>query len=214
MAYSDTSDYSWFTNNDYSTIWTVGFCFTFICDRTPDQVEELLHSSLGAPRERGGDRMQLFVAQVYPTTGGSFIAERGGFAGAMHKVVSELSRSTKLATVMRGFHSQTTFVYAVDGEVVTAFDVFLPGYRRGASPDALNDELTVAGLLPAYEYVWNEDDEADDDRGLRGEVIRALSVATAVTGIRFGEEHLEDSSHAVSLAHLYTSESDAAQRLA
>jgi hypothetical protein len=218
MTKEDGGDYSWFAGDDYSALWTVGLCLTFVSGRTPDQIKETLYSSLGAPTARVDNVMQLFTVQIYDTAGGSIMMERGGYAGVMHKVVSELSRGTKLITVLRGFQGDPRFVYAVNGEVVTAFDIHEPDLRTGTSPDILLDELTAAGLLPVNEEnAWGndeDDDEEDYDRDWSGEVMRALSVAVAVTGIRFGEEHLEESPHAISLAHLYTLESDVPKRLA
>jgi Family of unknown function (DUF6461) len=211
MPTPNPADHAWLTGDDFPH-WTTGFCVTLLPNKSPDGVEDILRTFLGATPAL--DTTQPYIAHIHAAGSGSIMFENGGFGGMMLEVIRRLSQGAKAVVVLRDFLGNAAFAYAMDGEIITAFDIYFPGDRRGRSPDALNDQLSAVGLLPAYEYVFDEDVEEEDEpeRDLNAEVIRALAVATAVTGVRFDQSHLNAAPHAVSLAHLY--ESDIARRFA
>ncbi|MBB5773524.1 DUF6461 domain-containing protein [Nonomuraea jabiensis] len=211
MPTPNPADHAWLTGDDFSH-WTTGFCVTLLPNKSPDWVEDILRTFLGAVPVL--DTTQPYIAHIHAAGSGSIMFENGGFGGMMLEVIRRLSQDTKAVVVLRDFLGNAAFAYAMDGEIITRFDIYFPGDRLGRSPDALNDQLSAVGLLPAYEYVFDEDVDEEDvpERDLNAEVIRALAVATAVTGVRFDKSHLNAAPHAVSLAPLYGS--DLARRFA
>ena len=71
--------------------------------------------------------------------GGVLVAENNGWSGADEAVAARVSRGGRLASYYRSVNADMTFVHAVDGTVVAAFDPLLDDV-----PDTIAD--AAAGL--------------------------------------------------------------------
>ncbi|MBB5775013.1 DUF6461 domain-containing protein [Nonomuraea jabiensis] len=169
--------------------WTTGLCVTLLPNKSPDWVEDILRTFLGAVPAL--DTTQPYIAHIHAAGSGSIMFENGGFGGMMLEVIRRLSQGTKAVVVLRDFLGNAAFAYAMDGEIITAFDIYFPGDRRGRSPDALDDQLSAVGLLPAYEYVFDEDvEEEDEPERVTGRAAWILRVTmSGGPGVPFGADH-------------------------
>jgi hypothetical protein len=69
------------------------------------------------------------------------IFEDNGIQGIRHEVLQAASQGTEMVSVFWNVNARQEFIYAVGGELVTAFELMSPGSRRGADPDRLLDYM-------------------------------------------------------------------------
>ncbi|RJL22801.1 DUF6461 domain-containing protein [Bailinhaonella thermotolerans] len=119
------------------------------------------------------------TAEVVAADGGSAVFDWS--FEEEEKVAAALTPGTVAALVHTNVNLDEDFTYAADGCLITTFAPGFPGDRSGERPDALNAELREVGLLPVVE------DEYDEE-GL----LKALSLAERVTGVRLTLAHLAD----------------------
>ncbi|MCK2214780.1 DUF6461 domain-containing protein [Actinomadura sp. ATCC 31491] len=120
----------------------------------------------------------------------SVAVEPGGFQAVLAEPLTGLSRGCEVVTVGRHDYAEDSFVYAVDGEVVTRFAPHLPGTRWGSDPDRINELMRETGLPPekldkeAWEATW-------DDR-FTNRISRAFLLAAKITGVVFTPSVLDE----------------------
>lgn len=112
-----------------------------------------------------------FGVAAYGTGTGTVLIECG-WGGIVYHQAGALSEGTVAASVF-ATTDDDGFVYCVDGELVTTFDLFSYGDRRGSDPDRLQAEVEALGMdvdgeLPEFPH---------------DSVSRALVLAERVTGV-------------------------------
>jgi hypothetical protein len=188
----DLSRYEWVDDHD-------AMCVAVIRGRTPDEVIEAYGGEVGdaapATLDRAwdlgqhGDRV-LFVGPV----GDQVLAvEDNGWQGSRPEVLRELSGDQAAAlSVFWNVNADSQVALAVDGKLVTHFEVLSPEQRWGSDPDRLLPQLRAAGFRTD-----GDGDEVDDDG-----TARALSVMAALTGVAVTREVLAGPFRAVLLTPL------------
>ncbi|MFI6514637.1 DUF6461 domain-containing protein [Spirillospora sp. NPDC050679] len=111
------------------------------------------------------------------------VIEPNGFNGTFASCLPALSQGTEAVSVLRHDYAEDTFDYAVDGTVVTGFELLAPEYRYGNDPDLLLEHMRAAGL-PTEEG----EDEAGHDISPS---TRGLYVAGQITGVMLHPEALD-----------------------
>lgn len=192
MRRATTQDYLWW-EEFRSSLDVSGFCFTLVAGLHPIEVLERLAVEPGEHLPAQG------CIEVGPADGGSVIIEPAGYMGIMRDAVRPLSSATVLASVHNNIDQHATFIYAVNGKVITGLDPMFPDEPRwGAEPDRLLPHLEDLGLADEFE----EDDEwqACDGRYIEA----ALALAERCTGIRLTPDHVRGPlPYAASVTHLY-----------
>ncbi|MEU4508168.1 DUF6461 domain-containing protein [Nonomuraea wenchangensis] len=196
MTRATALDYLWW-EEFRGGLGVSGFCFTLVAGLKPAEVLERLAVEPDEPLQAVG------YIEVGPAEGGSVIVEPAGYTGIMRDAVVPLSAATALATVHNNVLQHATFIYAVDGKVITGLDPMFPAAPRwGAEPDRLLPHLEDLGLVDEFDE-FDEDDEEWPALGGR-HVETALALAERCTGIRLLPEHVRGPlPHAASVAHLY-----------
>ena len=98
------------------------------------------------------------------------VVEVNGWQGARPEVLRRISAGGRGVSAYWNVNLTTRFSYAVDGRVLTAFEVMSPGRRHGADPDCLEE---VRAGLPWEDGEW---------------VPLMLALASRVTGLRIEPE--------------------------
>ncbi|MFC5835951.1 DUF6461 domain-containing protein [Nonomuraea insulae] len=116
--------------------------------------------------------------------------EPGGFQAVLAERLTGLSRGCEVVAVGRHDYAEDSFVYAVDGEVVTSFTPHLPGARWGSDPDRINELMRETGLPPEKldEEAW----EATWDDMYTNRISRAFLLAAKITGVVFTPSVLDE----------------------
>ncbi|GII05250.1 DUF6461 domain-containing protein [Planobispora takensis] len=157
------ADVDWLAHGDALLgVW----CLTFV--RGLDEVEALQRVGIEEGSVRPLTHGELMDEWQFPPTPNKVLAGRlGGWtvlievcAWAALDAFQALSAGTEAVSVRRHDHATDSFAYAVDGELATAFDPLLPGWRWGSDPDRLMDPMREVGFDPAYEPSL-EDDEGE-----------------------------------------------------
>jgi hypothetical protein len=100
----------------------------------PDDIEDL-------EDEHPGELLQLV-----PMDGWVIALEPDGFQGAREEVLASLSRDGRALSVHWNVELDSAVTYAVNGEILTAFDLINIERRTGSAPEALNEILLEVGL--------------------------------------------------------------------
>ncbi|MEV5895652.1 DUF6461 domain-containing protein [Nonomuraea fuscirosea] len=118
----------------------------------------------------------------------SVAVEPVGFQAVLSESLTRLSRGCDVVAVGRHDYATDSFVYAVDGEIVTSFTPHLPGTRWGSDPDRLNELMRETGLPPEQldEQTW----EATWDDMYTNRIPRAFLLAAKITGVVFTQSVL------------------------
>ncbi|MFG1619923.1 DUF6461 domain-containing protein [Nonomuraea wenchangensis] len=130
------------------------------------------------------------VGVVQAGAGGWSVAvELRGFQATLAEPLTGLSRGCEVVAVGRHDYAEDSFVYAVDGEVVTSFTPHLPGTRWGSDPDRINELMRESGLPPEKldDEVW----EATWDDMNSNRISRAFLLAAEITGVVFTPSSLD-----------------------
>jgi Family of unknown function (DUF6461) len=88
-----------------------------------------------------------------------------------------------VAAVGRHDYAEDSFVYAVDGKIVTSFTPHLPSTRWGSDPDRINEFMRETGLPP--EKLDEEAGEATWDDMYTNRISRAFLLAAKITDVVF-----------------------------
>lgn len=131
-----------------------------LAQRTPEQIGQLHTYEHGYPEVVSALALGEWTMLLQPT----------GF-WLVH-LVDALSRGTEALAVLRHDYASPSFDHAMDGTVVTAFNLNYPDQRHGTDPDRLLPLMRQAGFDP------------DDDEGQYEQAIsRALRLAELITGV-------------------------------
>jgi Family of unknown function (DUF6461) len=98
------------------------------------------------------------------------VVEVNGWQGSRPEVLRRISSGGRAVSAYWNVNLTTRFSYAVDGRVLTAFEVMSPGRRHGADPDCLEE---VRAGLPWEDGEW---------------VPLMLALVSRVTGLRIEPE--------------------------
>ncbi|GII78584.1 hypothetical protein Sru01_35660 [Sphaerisporangium rufum] len=176
MSDATASDYAWFTETYRGSLCVSGFCLTLVRDLSPAEVLARI----------GGTGAGDPPLHAYAAAGGAALLEPAGHAGTLAETTRLLSRGTATATVALDAAGALSFLYAVDGRLVTGL---ADGgtTRFGAAPDRLRHQLREicrAGDPPAP-------------------VPAALALAERAAGVRLAPGHLCGPALTGSAGHLY-----------
>lgn len=120
---------------------------------------------------------------VGPAGEWSVAVELRGFQATLAEPLTGLSRGCEVVAVGRHDYAADSFVYAVDGKLVTSFTPHLPGTRWGSDPDRINELMRETGLPPEKldEEAW----EATWDDMYTNRISRAFLLAAKITRVVF-----------------------------
>lgn len=110
----------------------------------------------------------------------SVALELSGWEATLPDVTERLSQGCEVVAATRHDYAEHSFMYAVDGDVVTCFDPQVPGHRHGSRPDALNSPMRRAGCDPQCQEMCFDDPMA-----------MAFALTAGITGVEFTPEVLE-----------------------
>jgi hypothetical protein len=131
-----------------------------LADRTPDHIAELHEYEHGYPEVVSALSLGEWTVLLQPTD------------FWLQHLVDALSRGTEALAVLRHDYASPSYDHAVNGTVVTGFNLNYPDQRYGTEPDRLLPLMREAGFDP-------EDDDGQYDEA----VSRALRLAELVTGV-------------------------------
>ncbi|MER5326402.1 DUF6461 domain-containing protein [Streptosporangium roseum] len=108
--------------------------------------------------------------------------EYSGWEGARKEVQRELSRDGgEVIAVCRHDYAHDRFSYAVDGQVVTAFDPTFPQDRWGTAPDRLILDMADLGLDPHHTL---------EGGFIENDIAASLALASRISGLLVTEADL------------------------
>ncbi|WP_181449041.1 DUF6461 domain-containing protein [Nonomuraea aridisoli] len=107
-----------------------------------------------------------------------------GWSAVMDERLIRLSVDSEVVAVTRHDYADDHFAYAVDGGVVTTFELLTPDARYGADKDRLNHLMREVGL-PPDETESDEEWEARYDDLAPNALARAFALAERLTGVTF-----------------------------
>ncbi|MFD1939820.1 DUF6461 domain-containing protein [Nonomuraea mangrovi] len=169
------------------------FCVSFF--RRHDPVEVLARFGPAEPSEMPFDELREKVAQFVEETeggGGGYVGviqagdwsvaiELWGWQATLPEILAGLSQGCEVVVVGRHDYAEHSFVYAIDGEVVTGFSPYWPDTRWGSHPDRLNELIHEVGLpLQAVDEEWEV-----IRRGYADGISRVFWLADKITGVVF-----------------------------
>ncbi|TDD49709.1 hypothetical protein E1286_13380 [Nonomuraea terrae] len=169
------------------------FCVSLF--RRLEPAEVLRRFGAGRPgREMTFHELRVKVWEAAGMTGNDYVGvvqvgewgvavEPGGFQAVLAERLTGLSRGCEVVAVGRHDYASDSFVYAVDGKVVTGFTPHLPGSRWGSDPERINEFMRETGLPPEEldEEAW----EATWDDMFTNRISRAFLLAAKITGVVF-----------------------------
>ncbi|MEV6593998.1 DUF6461 domain-containing protein [Streptomyces acidicola] len=103
----------------------------------------------------------------------SVAIELWGWQATLSEIVSRLSFAGEVVAITRHDYAEDSFVYALDGTVVTDFIPRLPSIRHGSEPDRLDALMREVGL------------ESKEDKSVEDSVAAAFALAARMTGVAF-----------------------------
>ncbi|GAA2653640.1 DUF6461 domain-containing protein [Nonomuraea recticatena] len=180
-------DYAWFDDHDSGLAET--FCVTFVRGLTPQETFDRLGV---VPDSTAGDNFDEEAICASVVDGGTILVEFSGFVGTSDTVSGLLSPGTVTVAVFGSINMDRKFVYAADGQVVTAFEPDFPGSRSGSDPDRLLARMAELGIPT----------EDVDAYGWGDPIHQAFALAERVTGVRLTPEAIEHPVLIGSTAHL------------
>lgn len=155
------ADYTWISSDDFAVWEEVGYCFTQICDATPDEVLASLkaeHTSTAV----GVDDLRLRAGEAWDARGGgpfgkllvaataigstTLMVECTGFIGATAQLMAPLSRGRQVVSCYYAL-GLSQFWWWIDGTLELHFEPLAPGIARtGAHPDDYLQDIGEVGL--------------------------------------------------------------------
>jgi hypothetical protein len=139
----DVEAYQWIVDYDHSWLAN-GACVTVV--RGLDLAGTV--SAFGGDPSVGPIPLHTVYAGVEPDVAAIgvlddvvVVVEPNGFAGSRPEVLRLASAAGPAASVFWNINLHTRFSYAVDGQVVTSFELQSPDYRFGTDPDRLLPEM-------------------------------------------------------------------------
>lgn len=148
------------------------------------------------------DRARQFVEETEGGDGGGYVGvveagewcvvvEPDGWMVTLHEVVTTLSRGCEVLAVTRhDYAAEHSFVYAIDGTIVTGYRLRHPHERYGSDPDRLNGFMAELGMgltMPDTDAAWDAAWEDNYDTA----VPRGFALAAQVTGAPFTPDMLD-----------------------
>jgi hypothetical protein len=120
--------------------------------------------------------------------------EPSGWTVTLHEVVTKLSRGCEVLAVTRhDYAAEHSFVYAIDGTIVTGYRLRHPYDRYGSDPDRLNGFMRELGMgldKPADDTEGDAEWDAVWDTNHDTAVPRGFALAAKVTGVPFTQDLL------------------------
>lgn len=204
--------FQWFHGGDC----LLGEIFTVAFFRGLDPSEVVRRFSRGEDhgQESGFDGLMEQATEFSIKTGGgsgggtvgvlrvgewSVAIEPIGWMATLPDVLAELSRDCEVLAITRHDYADRSLAYAIDGTIVTGYNLECPHLRHGSEPDRLSGFMRELGITLevrddendcADEYDWDESDrEADID--YFAALPRAFALAAKLTQVRFIPEILD-----------------------
>ena len=145
MAAGEIDVFGWIQ----STVLGDGACVTLVAPADADRVVRGFGGDLAGTRrvplaEVGVPSVDEPAAAVRDLGSWLLVAEVNGWQGSRPEVLRRVSAGGRSVSAYWNVNRTTRFSYAMDGRVLTAFEVMTPDRRDGADPDCL--EEARAGL--------------------------------------------------------------------
>ncbi|GAA0550627.1 DUF6461 domain-containing protein [Actinomadura livida] len=201
------SQFTWLDKPGENARWLGEiFCVSFFRGLSPVEVLDRFgpEGTTGIGREMTihdlGEVVGDFVRKTQGGSGGGYVGVRQvdgwsmaiellGWYAVRPDYLTRLSRGCEMVAVSRHAYADDSFVYAVDGELITGFDPHLPGSRWGSEPDRINPDLHKLGL--PTEILHDEAWEKSWHRLYDQRILRAFALAAEITGVVFTSSLLD-----------------------
>jgi uncharacterized protein DUF6461 len=146
----ETTDVNKRDKPDLELINLEAACVTFVRSREEDDVLRCFGGDITTARQmdlrefvttyNGEIELYDYSPILLADTIGEWVVtvEENGFEGTRHEVVQQVSHGTQMVSIFWNVNGLSSFIYAVDGEVVTKFELQFPEARQGSDPDRLN----------------------------------------------------------------------------
>ncbi|MEU7913038.1 DUF6461 domain-containing protein [Microbispora bryophytorum] len=108
-----------------------------------------------------------------------------GWMVTLHEVLPRLSRGCEVVAVTRHDYAEHSFEYAIDGTIVTGYQLGYPYERYGSDPDRLNGFMRDLGM-----GLDRPESEADWEDNHHTAVPRGFALAARITGVPFTQDML------------------------
>ncbi|GII05249.1 DUF6461 domain-containing protein [Planobispora takensis] len=191
---SDIRRFGWLSRNDGPLHDIYGV--SFIRDLSPHEVLIRLGVDTGAIEETTFDELDELVTEQALSSEGEDIGyvgavkvddwtvliEPSGWRVAVDSgVLERVSRGTEVVSINRHDYASDSFVHAIDGEVIVAFDPLTPRFRSGSDSERWVTQMRDVGFDRR-----TFDDSIPDDR-----IASAFALASIITGISLSKEVLD-----------------------
>lgn len=172
---------------------SVGYCVTFVRDRTADSVLDQLQvaervsltgvASMGAPADDEWRRNPSHGGFVGVTTLGdwSVVFELNGYLGTLPELLVPLSTGTTVVSHYRNVNALDFFSWVEDGRFRVRFEPLFPTVRQGTDAQTIAADLRAAGF----------DLSDSEDRDITGHTAAAFALGEILTGVVLTPELLE-----------------------
>jgi hypothetical protein len=193
------ADYAWVGH------WIDGlaqaYCLTLARGLTPAQFLERLGARIAAP-SRSGAELSLPSFETWDTYQGHALfiratavsgadaawalgLEVNGFLGVTPAAIVPLSAGSTVVSHHLDVEAADDFYWVEDGDIRLYFQPGSPAWREGSTPDALTDEMRLAG----FDLREDADYEADHDVSTAA----AFALAEQLSGVRLTPALLNES---------------------
>lgn len=207
-ARATVADYSWWRG--WRPEWADAHCVTLVGDLSVDGVVNALRADL-IGRVHGIDALHRLVVEDWPDgydpsraiigvaevdRDWTLVAEINGFVGVTERLVGPISPRRTIVSHFRNINSVSRFHWWRDGRLLVDFDLLFPAERFGAEPDAVADDIRLAGIP-----VDDAPDAVAVDLGAAG-----FALAERITNVRCTPELFERSEFLVAVVDIPSSE--------
>lgn len=191
--------YLWLQGPDGSPQNPLGdiYCVSFFRELDPVEVLRRFGCKEASGREvtfrELNEEVSEFVQETDGGQGGGYVGvvkvgnwsvaiELWGWCATSWETAAMLSGGCEMVAVGRHDYAEDSFVYAVDGIVVTGFNPRSPCDRHGSDADRLNELMRAAGLPPEEPEDGAKGEELWDDLLEHG-LARVFALAARITGV-------------------------------
>jgi Family of unknown function (DUF6461) len=175
------------------------YCLTLARGLTPALLLDRLGAQIWAP-SRASAEMSLRSFDGWDEYAARFIGattvhgadadwalglEVNSFRGVTPAAIVSLSAGTRAVSHHRDTEAVRDFYWAEDGDIRLYFQAGSPAWREGSTPDALTDEMRLAGFDLREDAEWDEETDVSTEA--------AFALAEHLTGVRLTPELLDES---------------------
>jgi hypothetical protein len=189
---STSDDYEWVLGWAHGLL-SVGYCVTFVRDRSPSSILDQLHvaervslTGLASMSEPAGEAWVTnpshggFVG-VTTLDGWSVVFELNGYLGTLPEILEPLSAGTTVVSHYRNVNAVDLFSWVDGGRIRLQFEPLFPTVRRGTDAQPIEAVLRTAGF----------DLSDSGQRDITRHTAAAFALGEVLTGVVLTPELLE-----------------------